>query len=143
MKVIILEDIKNFAKKYDLKEVKNGYARNFLIPRKLAKPATTEAIKELEIRKVGLEKQEEEIKSKLRLVADELNKKELIFELKTGKKDEVFGSVSKDDIKNKLSLDGVDIKLEKPLKTLGEHRVEIDLSKGVKAKVKVIIKAFE
>ena len=140
MKVIILEDIKDFAKKYDIREVKNGYARNFLIPKKLAKLASQNALKELEIKKAEWEKKEEEVKNELRAVADELSKKEIIFELKTGKKDEVFGSVTKDDIKDKLSLDEGEVKLDKPLKIFGEHKVEIDLSKGVKTKVKVVIK---
>ncbi len=140
MKVIILEDIKDFAKKYDIKEVKSGYARNFLIPKKLAKLASRNALKELEIKKAEWEKKEEGVKNELRAVADELNKKEIVFELKTGKKDEVFGSVTKDDIKNKLSIDEIEVKLNKPLKILGEHKVEIDLSKGIKAKVKVVIK---
>ena len=149
MKIIILEDIKNFAKKYDVKEVKNGYARNFLIPRKLAKPATKDALKELEVRKAEWEKQEEEIKNRLRSAAEELGKKEITFELKTGKKDEVFGSVTKEDILKKLSIfnsqfpikeKDIGINLQHPLKTIGEHKIEIDLSRGIKAKIKVLIK---
>ncbi len=168
MKVILLQDIKGLGKKFDTKEVKNGYARNFLIPRKLAKIATKEALKELEIKKAVWEKEEQKIKAKLEEIAENLAKQELIFKVKTGKKGEVFGSVNKDDIKTQMAtninpegprpfrkkggaygagtnfyeyLKDIEINLERPIKTLGEHQVEIDLSRGVKVMLKIIIES--
>ncbi len=150
MKVIILQDIKGIGKKFDVKEIKDGYARNFLIPRGLAKIATNAAIKELEVKKSVLEKHEKELKAKLESLAKNLAQREFVFSLNVGKKGEVFGSVAKDDIEERIYADinaglreylknNMEIKLEKPIKTTGEHQIEINLGKGVKTTVKVII----
>lgn len=142
MKVIILEDIKGFAKKHDVKEVKGGYARNFLFPRNLAKPADGSALKELEKNKGEWEKKEKEARGKLAEIAKEIEKDGLVFELKTGEKGEAFGSVSKEDIKKRIQDKGnFEIILKHPIKSLGEHEVEIDLSRGIKAKLKISIKS--
>jgi len=163
MKVILLQDIKSLGKKFDTKNVKNGYARNFLLPQKLARTATKETIKELEKQKAAWQKKEEEIKNKLEALAKEISEKEFKFALKIGKKGEVFGSIAKNDIKalictdkNKdlqMYLQNLEINLDKPIKTLGEHQVEINLGgparhasqgeagKGVKTKIKVIIES--
>jgi len=138
MKVILLQTIKGLGNKFDIKNVKDGYGRNFLLPRGLAKIASEDVIKKLETQKAAWEKGEQEIKTKLEALAKELSSQEFKFTLKTGKKGEVFGSVTKDDIKSKLSMPDIEIELERPIKTLGEHQVEIDLGKGIKAKVKVI-----
>jgi large subunit ribosomal protein L9 len=139
MKVIILEDIKGFAKKYDVKEVKSGYARNFLFPGNLAKTATESVLKELEKQKAEWNKKEEGIKEKLKEIVQKLESENIVFELKAGEKGEVFGSVTKDDILKKISIKDAEVKLAKPIKSLGEHEVEIDLSKGIKAKIKVLV----
>lgn len=151
MKIILLRDIKNLGRKFDIKQVKNGYARNFLLPQGLVKIATDKVIKELEAKKTAWEKEEEEIKNKLETLAKDLAGQKFNFKLKTGKKKEVFGSVNKDDIKTRINadmkadlhgyLEDMEIKLEHPIKTLGEHLVEIDFGRGVKAKIKVIVDA--
>lgn len=140
MKIILLQDIKGFGKKYDIKEAKDGYARNFLIPQKLAKIATNQAVKELGVQKAEWERKEKEIKAELEKTAKELEGREFKFEVKTGKKGEVFGSVGSEDIKKSLIEKGIkaEILLERPLKTLGEHQVEIDLGGGIKTKIKII-----
>ena len=141
MKVILLQDIKDVGKKFDVKNVSDGYARNFLFPRNLAKIATKGEIEEMESRKAAWQKQEEETKNKLEALAKSLAGKEFTFYLKTGERGAVFGSVSKDDIKDKLSLSNSDtyINLERPIKTLGEHQIEVNLGKGVKTSVKIIV----
>lgn len=143
MKLILLQDIKGLGKKFDVKDVKDGYARNFLLPQKLAKIATEAAIKELESQKNKQEQEEKEIKTKLEELAKNLEGKEFKFELKTGKKREVFGSLSEADIKKVLSEKGIEaeILLEKPIKIIGEHQIKIDLGKGVKTTIKVIIES--
>jgi large subunit ribosomal protein L9 len=75
----------------------------------------------------------------LKEAAKKLESEKIIFELKAGEKGEVFGSVTKDDIFKKISIKDAEIKLAKPIKSLGEHEVEIDLSRGIKAKVKVLV----
>ncbi len=151
MKVILLEDIKGLGKKFDIKNVSDGYARNFLIPKGLAKIATDKSVKELEAQKAEQEKKEKETKIELEKIAKNLENQEFEFTIKTGKKGEVFGSVSKDDIRTRIDaninadlrryLKDIKINLERPIKTLGERRVEIDLGKGVKINIKVIIKS--
>jgi large subunit ribosomal protein L9 len=141
MKVIILENIKGFAQKYEIKEVKDGYARNFLFPRKLARPADESALKELNKQKSEWEKKEKETREKLAEIAKEIEKEKLVFELKTGEKGEAFGSVSKEDIKKRIQDKGnFEIILKHPIKSLGEHEVEVDLSKGIRAKLKISVK---
>lgn len=139
MRIILLREIKGLGNKFDIKQVKDGYARNFLIPRGLAKIATEQVIKELETQRAAWQKEEQEVKNKLETLVKELSGQEFKFTLKTGKKEEVFGSVTRDDIKNKLSMPDIEVNLERPIKKLGEHQVEIDLGKGVKTLIKVII----
>jgi len=149
MKVILLQDIKGLARKFDVKEIKDGYARNFLIPKGLVKIATEQTVKELETQKFAWSKEKQEIKNKLETLAKDLAGQEFKFALKTGKKGEVFGSVSKDDIKTRIYadidadlrgyLEDIEVNLERPIKKLGEHQVEINLGKGVKVNIKVSV----
>lgn len=137
MKIIILQDVKGLGKKFDVKNVSDGYARNFLIPKGLAKIATDIAVKKLEAQKAGQEKEEQEAKIELEKIAKNLENQEFEFTVKTGEKGEVFGSVGKDDIKTRIGIKDIKINLERPIKTLGEHQVEIDLGKGIKTKIKL------
>jgi large subunit ribosomal protein L9 len=146
MKIILLENIKGVGRKFDVKEVKDGYAKNFLFPRGLAKIAAAQSIKELETKKAAYEKEEREIKNKMEVLAKDLAGREFSFTVKTGKKREIFGSINKGDIKDKLLeinalFTNAEVNLERPIKTLGEHRVDIDLSRGVKAKIKLQVLA--
>jgi large subunit ribosomal protein L9 len=147
MKVILLKDVKNLGKKYELKEVKDGYARNFLFPQKLALPATPQNLKNLEKWKKEEEEKNEELLKKLKVWAEKISHLELNFKLKKGEKDEVFGSVSSSQIEEKLKesleIKNEDVKLEaeieKPLKEWGSHNVTVNLGRGIKATVKVLI----
>jgi large subunit ribosomal protein L9 len=144
MKVILLKDVKGLGKIFDVKNVADGYARNFLLPKGLVKIADQKSIQEVEILRVQWKEKEDELKVKLESIAEDLANREFVFEIKTGKKAEVFGSVNVKDIEKELvkavpdlPMDGLKIKLEKPIKKLGEHQVEIDLSRGIKARVKL------
>ena len=153
MKVILLQTIKGLGNKFDVKQVKDGYGRNFLLPRRLAKIATEQVIKELEAKKTAWEKEEQEIKNRLGTLAKELSGQEFKFTLKTGKKGEIFGSVGKNDIKTLIAanigtnfheyLKDIEIDLDKPIKKLGEHQVEIDLGKEMKALIRIIIEPLQ
>jgi len=148
MQVILLQDIKGIGKKFDVKEIKDGYARNFLLPNGLAKIADEKSTRELEIKKISHTKREEKIKTLLESVAKNLSEREFIFSLNVGKKGETFGSITKEDIKERIcskidELSGrekeIEVKMEKPLKTLGEHHIEVNLGKGIKGLTKVKI----
>lgn len=138
MKVIILKDIKGVGKKFDVKNVSDGYARNFLFPQGLAKIATEKTIENLEAQKEAALKEEEKIKDKLIALTKNLESKEFEFKVKTGEKGEVFGSVTKNDIEKSISApEDIEVFLDKPIKKLGEHRVEVNLGKGIKANLKI------
>jgi large subunit ribosomal protein L9 len=145
MKVIFLNDVKNVGKKYDIKEVSDGYARNFLLPNKLAEVASPEAIKKLAAMKAGLEKEDKEAHAHLEAIARKINETKIQFQLKADKTGVVFGSVNKETIlkamrEHKLiGPERIDIDLKYPLKELGEFSVAIDLKKGVVAKLGVIV----
>jgi large subunit ribosomal protein L9 len=145
MKVILLDDVRNVAKKYDVKDVSDGYARNFLFPNKLAETATPEAIKKLESMKAAHEKEDKETLAQLEAVARKINETKIQFEVKTDKSGAVFGSVNKESILKALrehkliGTERIDIDLKYPIKELGEHVVPIDLRKGVTAKLGVIV----
>ncbi len=143
MKVILLEDVKKIGKRFDVKEVSDGYARNFLFPNGLADAATPSALKELEKRKADMEKEDRELIKRLEEISRLMNDRALEFPVKAGNNGEVFGSVTKEMILKGLRDSGllrserVEIKLERPLKELGVHNIEVDLKKGIKATLKV------
>jgi len=106
MKIILLQDIKNLGKKFEVKEVKNGYARNFLFPQKLAVAATAAALKNLTKQKEQWEVQHQKFIQELKEEAKKLEGETLIFNLRIDQKEKVFGSVSKNDIEKALEEKG-------------------------------------
>ncbi len=144
MKVILLEDIKSVGKKYEVKSVSDGYARNFLFPKNLAKMATNKELSKIErIKKEAVKRQAEEI-DKTREVAKEIEGVELNIKLKVGDKDELFESVTAKKIVDKLKeknieIDKNQIDLKSPIKTLGDFEVNINLSSDISVKLKVKI----
>jgi large subunit ribosomal protein L9 len=149
MRVIFLDDVRNVGKKYDIKDVSDGYARNFLFPNKLAEAASPEAIKKLESMKAAHEKEDKETLAQLEAVARKINETKIEFEVKTDKSGAVFGSVNKESILKALrehkliGTERIDIDLKYPIKELGEYAVPIDLRKGVVAKLGVIVMKAE
>ncbi|MBI3588917.1 MAG: 50S ribosomal protein L9 [Candidatus Liptonbacteria bacterium] len=145
MEVILLEDVVKIGKKHEIKSVPDGYARNFLFPKKLAKAATSQSEKELTKLKSLLEKEEVESKKHLAVLAQKISDRNLKFSLRTDKGGRPFGSVTKKMILKGLrehglvTKDRVEIKLSHPLKELGEHLVEVNFKKGIRAELKVII----
>ena len=144
MKIVLLQDVRGLGKKHETKEVADGYALNFLIPRGLAAPATAGKLAEAA---AVLERREHEKKERAARTADLariLERDHLTFPLKTDGKS-VFGSVTKETILSALRARGwlgtarVDVLLDHPLKTLGEHRVPIDLKDGARAMLRVIV----
>ncbi len=142
MKVILLEDIKGLGKKYDVKNVATGYARNFLLPKNLAEAATPKALKRLLAIKAQIERDREKRFAELQEQARKIEKMMLQFKLKTGSQGEIFSSVTAKDIENALKEKGINnatVKLAKPIKELGEHNVEISLGEGVKTNVRILV----
>lgn len=148
-KVILLKDIPKLGQRGDIKEVKDGYFRNFLLPRKLAELATREKIykkQSEEAAKQGTKKELEEDSS--RELAS-LGGKTLSFEVKATKKGGLYRAISGKDIIESLRKEGFEtmaeswLKIKEPLKEVGEREVEILSPLGKKAKIKIEIKPLK
>ena len=148
MKVILLDDVAKIGKKYDVKEVADGYARNFLIPKKLAEQATPAKLAKLdELRKTAQVEAEDKLK-KIQELATKLDGQELTITEKIGKEGQLFESVNSKKISEALekagyNIDKKQIEIEKPIKELGEFDIRINLDMGLEAKIKLIITGEE
>lgn len=145
MKVIFIKDVKGQGKKGEIKEVKDGYGMNFLIKNKYAVQATNTSINRLKKEKAEHALEENLLIKDMEDLKKKLEKERIVFKAKTGTADQMFGTISVKQIKEKLSELGYSIKkqdihLELPISTLGFHEVEIHLHKKVIAKIKVEIK---
>lgn len=146
MKVILLEDIRGTGKKYDIKEVADGYARNFLLPKKLVEMATSSALTKLVREKALFEERGKARIAELQEKVKGLGGVHLAFKVKVGKKKEVFGSVTDQDIEKALKERGIrntKAEITRPLKELGPHKVTVNLGEGVKGEVKVTLEKEE
>ena len=146
MKVILLQDIEGLGKKYEIKEVKSGHARNFLLPEKIARPATREALKWLSIQKEVIEKEVEEDLKRAQELASKLDGEEVNIIVKVGDEGQLFESINNQKIVEKLKEAGFEVKkslvkLENPIKELGEFPISISLDHNLEAEIKVIIAA--
>ena len=144
MKVIFLQDVANLARKNEIKEVKNGHARNFLIPNKLARKVTIKDLENLEgIKKAEAEKVEQGLADK-KIMAEKMEGKEFVLKFKVGDEGQLFESVTVAKIAQAIQEKGFEIKenqidLSDPIKSTGEFPVNIDLGDNLKAKVIIII----
>ena len=144
MKIILLQDVKNLGKKGDIKEVADGYAQNFLFPKKLAALATDNAIKNAQAQKEEEVKNEKAKNEELQKLADELKSKKIIITAKE-KDGKLFGSIAAKDIAEELKKQGVDIpensiKIKEAIKKIGNYKVRIELSKEIKTEISVEVK---
>ena len=142
MKVIFIKDLRGQGKKGEIKEVKDGYAENFLIKNQYAKKLTEHNYQEY----LDNKKEEENLDNQNRKDAlklkEKLEKTEISFKVRTGLQDKVFGSVSSKQIKEeldklKIDIDKKQIKIENELTSLGYHNVRIELYKDIYAILKV------
>jgi len=144
MKVIFLKNVANIAKKNTVQEVKNGYARNFLIPNKLAKIATFQDLKELEaIRKIEQAEKEKDIKNKKDIIK-KISGKEFVLKFNVGKEGQLFESVKASKIIQAIQEQGFDvqedqIKIDKTIKSLGKFSISIDFGDDLKTEIVVVI----
>jgi large subunit ribosomal protein L9 len=148
MKVILLEDIDKIGKKYDTKEVADGYARNFLIPKKLVKPATKEMEEWAKLQKEVLEKKAEEELKKAQGLASLLDGQEVMITMKIGPEGQLFESVTAQKIAEKLKEMGFEVKknqidLAEPIKEVGEYPIKVKFDHNLETQVQVIISGQE
>jgi large subunit ribosomal protein L9 len=148
MKVILKSTVDHLGRAGDVKDVADGYARNFLLPRKLAEAATPAALKYWE---KGKEKRAAVVAAEVEVakaLAGKLAGVNLTFSMPASEEGKLFGSVGKTDVLKSLKVAGYDVpknsvRLETALKTTGEHEVELRLAPEVAAKVKVTVSARE
>jgi large subunit ribosomal protein L9 len=142
MKVIFLQDVPNVAQTGQVKEVADGYARNYLIPRKLAALAHHQAVSQVEIK---AKKIEAHLTAELQELASQLEGKEVSLKAKAGAKDKLYGSITSADIaaelKNAagLEIDKRKIELEEPIRQLGSYEVTVKLGQDVTPKIRVTV----
>ncbi len=146
MKVFLREDVKNVGKIGDVVNVSDGYARNFLFPKKLAVEANTKNIKEFEHNKRIIQERAAKMRDSSRATAEKLSALSLTIKAKAGEEDKLFGSVTTMDIAEALKAAGFEIdkkriSLEEPIKRLGEYSVEVKIHPEVTATVKVQVVA--
>ena len=145
MKVLLLQDVKPQGKKGDIVEVNDGYARNFLIRRGLAKEATASVINETNQRRAADEKRRKEELEAAKQAADRLNGTTVEIAIRCGENGKPFGAVTAKEIADKLSQMGYDVDKKKvvlkdAIKMVGNYHVELKLHSGVTAKVVVAVK---
>jgi large subunit ribosomal protein L9 len=144
MKVILLQNVEDVGKKYEVKEVKDGYARNFLIPQNLAKPATKQALKWLDSQKEVIAVEVEEELKKFQELASNLDDLEVQITLKVGDEGQLFESVNAQKIAEKLKEMGFDVKksqidLKDAIKQTGEFKLKINLDHNLEAEINLSI----
>ena len=142
MKVIFVKDLRGQGKKGEIKEVKDGYAKNFLIKNGYAVASNKKNLNDLEHEKAKEQKQEEESKKVAEKVKEKVESLEIEFKVKAGKDDKVFGSISQKQIKEellkkKIDIDKKQIDIKTPISSLGYHKVSINLHKSVVAQLKI------
>lgn len=146
MKVILKEDVHNLGRAGDIKNVADGYARNYLIPQGMAVRATAGAMKDFEHRQEVQARKHERMKKRAESLAQRLTAQTLTFEVKTGETGQLYGSITSADIAEALEqeldvdIDRRDIALSEPLREVGEHFVAIHLMEDVEPQVQVIVK---
>lgn len=145
MKVIFLKDVSSKGKTGEIKDVADGYAHNYLIPKGLAVAATPAAVKMVEVQSKSDAKRKAVKHEEMSKVAGEIEGKELTFKAKAASTERIHGSVTSADIAEELGklvgyeIDKKKISLDEPLRQLGEHKVTINFVKGVDASIKVTI----
>ncbi len=144
MKVILLQDVEGLGKKYEVKEVKPGHARNLLLPRGLAKAATKQNLKWLAEQKEVIEKEAEEDLKLAQELASRLDGLEVSVSVKVGEEGQLFESVNAQKISEKLKEMGFEVKksqirLSEALKQLGEFPVKINLAHNLEVEISLLI----
>jgi len=143
MKIILLEDVKNIGQKWDIKEVSDGYARNFLLPKKFAEIATDAGLQKIDkFKKKEAAKEKSELE-KTQALADQLQGKAIVIKAKN-KGGKLFGSITAKDLvkelaKEKIIVPAKALTIETPIREVGEFEVGVKLDHGIESIISVII----
>ncbi len=143
MKVILLQDVKSLGKKGDTVEISDGYARNYVLPKKLGVEATNKNINELKLQKANEARKAQDLLDKAKTLAAELESKQVTVKMKAGEGGKSFGSISSKEIAQSfheqcgIEVDKKKIQLPEPIKGFGDYEVTIKLHPQVSGKLKV------
>ena len=147
MKVILLKEVKNVGNEGQIKDVADGYARNFLIPKGLAAEATTNRLKENQEKKGRIQKQKDNEKAEAEKIKAIIDGKSISIHVKAGSAGKLFGSVTAkevaEEIQNqlKIKLDKRKIEMTEAIKNVGEYKVKVKIYPLVQAEVNIFITA--
>lgn len=144
MKVILSKDVKDVGKVGELVNVSEGFARNFLFPRKLAAEATEKRVKEWEHLKRVADAKKKKAVAERQAVLAKITGTTVTFKVAAGENDKLFGTVTTSDISKELekaghSVDRRDIHLEEPIKVLGQHKALVRMGEGLEAKILIAV----
>jgi len=142
MKVILIEDLDKVGKAGEVVEVRDGFGRNYLIPKKLAIPATKKSLSQLEHHRKLIQDRENQRKKTAQALKEQIEKLSITIACKVGESERLFGSVTAMDIAEAVKKEGIEIdkrwiKLEEPLKNLGVYTVQIHIQQEVIANLKL------
>lgn len=143
MEVVLLEDVKTLGKKGQVVNINDGYARNYVLPKKLGIEATSKNLNDLKLQKANEEKLAAEVLKAAQDLAASLAEKSITLSIKAGEGGRAFGSVSSKEIAKAISdqlgmdIDKKKLVLPEPLKTFGTHEVPIKLHRNVTGKLAV------
>jgi large subunit ribosomal protein L9 len=149
MKVIFIEDVPNVAKAGEIKDVADGYGKNFLIPKGLAAAATSQSVNEAKRQMEKGAKRRAETEAELRQLAADIDGKEVVVTAKTGGKEKLYGSVTSEDISAGLEksfaviVDRRKIEIADPIRQVGTYDVAIRLATDIVPTIKVTVKEQE
>lgn len=147
MKVILEQDVPRLGRKGEVVEVNDGYARNFLLPRKLARAATAGALKEVEALKQKAAEKEARAAAEAKALAERLNGRTVTIPARAGEGGRLFGSVTNQDVAEainrafNLNLDKRRVELKEPIKALGAYSVTVRLYTEITAEITVKVVA--
>ncbi|MBI4300951.1 MAG: 50S ribosomal protein L9 [Chloroflexi bacterium] len=149
MKVVLIEDVENLGRQGEIKNVADGYGRNYLIPKGLAAPATPAALQQAEARQRARARQEERLATEAQTVAAKLQATIITLQARAGEQGRLYGSITNVDIAEEIKratgyeVDRRRIEIEAPIRELGTHEVSVKLSAEVTATVTVIVEPVE
>ena len=145
MKVVLLQDVSRLGRAGEVKEVADGYGRNYLLPRKLAVLATPSVLKAAEIKLQQQAQRQQQLIAELSELAQQIEGVTITFKKKVAAEDRLYGSIKNADIAQEISkiagteIDKEKVELEEPIRQLGSYEITVRLLQGLEPKITVIV----
>ncbi len=145
MKVLLIKDVKNLGKAGEIKEVKDGYGRNFLVAKGFAKVGTNKVVKEWEEEQARVKAEQEAKIAKLKEIEENLKDKSIIIKRKLGANGSLFGAVTKEEIAKEIlsqagfEIDKKSVEIDKAIKATGSYEISLKLGHGIHAKINLTV----